>query len=79
LELRRPRVPGLVPETEDEKRLRARIEAGRARLAACGYQVTETVETELRGMTIIEILHRGRERARGRDPSSGAEASETAS
>jgi hypothetical protein len=30
---------GLVPETEDEKRLRARLEAGRARLVACGYRV----------------------------------------
>ncbi len=29
---------GLVPETEDEKRLRARLEAGRARLVASGYR-----------------------------------------
>ena len=57
---------GLVPETEDEKRLRTRIEAGRARLVACGYQVTEPVESELRGMTITETLQRGRERARAR-------------
>ena len=55
---------GLIPETEDEKRLRARLEAARARMAALGYDVTETDENELRGMTIIEILHRGRERAR---------------
>ena len=57
---------GLVPETEDEKRLRARIAAGRARLIACGYQVTEPDESELSGMTVVEILHRGRERARAR-------------
>ena len=55
---------GLGPETEDEKRLRARLEAGLARLVAAGYQVKESDESELRGMTIIEILHRGRDRAR---------------
>jgi hypothetical protein len=57
---------GLVPETEEEKRLRARLEAGRARLVACGYQVTEPVESEFRSMTVTEILHRGRDRARAR-------------
>ena len=55
---------GLIPQTEDEKRLRARLEAARARMAAVGYDVTETGESELRGMTIIEILDRGRDRAR---------------
>ena len=55
---------GLIPQTEEEKRLRARLEAARARLAACGYQITEPDENELRGMTISEILQRGRQRAR---------------
>ena len=55
---------GLGPQTEEEKRLRARLAAARARMAAAGYPVTEPDESELRGMTIIEILHRGRERAR---------------
>ena len=55
---------GLVPETEQEKRLRARLEAARARMAAWGYPVTQPDENELSGMTIVEILHRGRERAR---------------
>ena len=64
--VRREEGLGLVPETEDEKRLRARIAAGRARLIACGYEVTEPDESELSGMTVVEILHRGRERARAR-------------
>jgi hypothetical protein len=76
---------GLLPPTEDEKRLHARIEAGRARLIGSGYQVTEPDESELAGMTVTEILQRGRQRARasweqlqcelsasGNDASSGA-------
>ena len=55
---------GLLPETEDEKRLRARIEAGRARLIASGYQLTQPLESELAGMAVGEILQRGRQRAR---------------
>ena len=55
---------GLVPQTEDDRRLRARLEAGRARLVTCGYQFTEPVESQLSAMTVSEILQRGRERAR---------------
>ena len=54
---------GLTPETEQDRRLGARMEAARARLEAWGYQVSDSVESELCGMTITEILRRGLSRA----------------
>ena len=71
---------GLVPETEDDRRLRERLEAGRRRLAAARAsgeysgpagqgQVPDRADSErkaISGMTMIEILQQGRERARAR-------------
>jgi hypothetical protein len=50
---------GLTPETEADRRLGARMEAARARLEAWGYQVPDSVEGELRCMSLTEILQRG--------------------
>ena len=65
---------GLVPETEDDRRLRERLEAGRRRVAEarargeCGGPVGEAIRSETvnlrRGMTVVDILILGRERAR---------------
>ena len=69
---------GLVPETEDDKRLRERLEAGRRRVAAARAsgeygdavgqdQVPDRADSECRAisaMTIVRILQQGRERAR---------------
>jgi hypothetical protein len=52
-------------ETEFDRQLRGRIEAGRRRVAEhgewCG-SVDDGEEENLAGLSMIEILHRGRER-----------------
>lgn len=63
---------GLAPETEFERRLRVRIEAGRRRLAEahqrgewCG-SVDDDKGEDLAGLSVVEILHRGRARVLAR-------------
>jgi hypothetical protein len=64
---------GLGPETEDDRRLRERLETARRRAAERrareGLPPLETDDQreDLRGLTIVEILQRGRARAHARN------------
>jgi hypothetical protein len=59
---------GLGPETEDDRRLRERLQNARRRIAGWrasqGLSPDERQREDLSGLTIVEILHRGRARAR---------------
>jgi len=59
---------GLAPETEFDRQLRARIEAGRRRLAEAKERgewsgpIDDDQGEDLAGLSVIDILNRGRER-----------------
>ena len=59
---------GLAPETEFDRQLRARIEAGRRRLAEAKERgewsgpIDDDQGEDLAGLSVIDILDRGRER-----------------
>jgi hypothetical protein len=53
---------GLGPETEQQKYLRQRLDAARKRMESYGYRFTPTPRKELAGLTMAEILNRGRDR-----------------
>ena len=54
---------GLGPETEQQRYLRQRLDAARTRMESYGYRFTPTPPDELAGLTMAEILNRGRNRA----------------
>jgi hypothetical protein len=61
---------GLAPETEFDRQLRERIEAGRRRVAEArergelsGPIYEDEEKEDLTGLSVMEILHRGRARA----------------
>ena len=61
---------GLGPETEEDRRLRERLESSRRRAAAVRVreglpplEAHERQREDLTGLSVIEILHRGRARA----------------
>jgi len=65
---------GPAVETEHTRRLRQRLEAARLR---CGLPpACPTRIAELRGKSIVEILHSGRQRAAMRNRESGEEGKE---
>ncbi len=64
-------------ETEFTRRLRERIEAGRRRVAKWreheGSPVSDQHRENIAGLSVIEILHRGRAKAQQHRPAEKAE------